>query len=119
MTVLCLLNDLADPGARGFTLIDPAQPQGQPLRIIVTRLGDRVYGWIKSCPHAGVPLDTAPDNLMDFSNQFLRCTHHGALFTLGSGVCLRGPCKGKKLMPFSLSLDDRQIKIHSQWRNLE
>ena len=117
MTVLCSLDDLDDPGAKAFELKPPGG--GQPLRIIVSRLGDTVYGWINSCPHTGVPLDQEPDRLMDLSGQFLMCSYHGAIFTLGSGVCLRGPCKGKKLMSFPVLLDDRQIKILSRFGSLE
>ena len=113
MITLCALTDLDDPGAKGFDLPSNPDRYGQPLRIIVTRLGDKVFGWINSCPHAWVSLDTEPGRFFDITGQFLQCSYHGAIFTLGSGVCLRGPCKGQKLMKFPLKLEDGLIKINS------
>jgi nitrite reductase/ring-hydroxylating ferredoxin subunit len=111
LITLCALKDLDDPGAKGFDLDFNLDRYGRPLRIIVTRLGDKAFGWINSCPHAWVPLDVEPNQFMDMTGQFLLCSYHGAAFTLGSGVCLRGPCKGRKLMSFPLKLEDGMIKI--------
>ena len=119
MITLCALADIPDPGARGFDVPSQDVRDGRPLRIIVTRLGDEVHGWINSCPHVGVPLDMEPDKFMDFTGNFLQCAYHGALFTLGSGVCLRGPCKGKRLMRFSVLLDDGLVKIKADSTILE
>ena len=113
MITLCALTDLSDPGAKGFDLESQPDRYGRPLRIIVTRLGNQAYGWINSCPHAWVPLDTEPDRFLDLTGNFLQCSYHGAIFTLGSGVCLRGPCKGKNMMAFPLKLEDGVIKIKS------
>jgi len=113
MITLCNLTDLDDPGAKGFDLDFRRDDYGRPLRIIVTRLGDKVFGWVNSCPHAWVPLDVDKGDFLDMTGQFLLCANHGALFTLGSGFCLRGPCKGKKLMAFPLKLDGDAIKINA------
>ena len=119
MITLCALADLADPGAKGFEVPYTDQGGSRPLQIIVTRLGNSVQGWVNSCPHAWVPLNMEPDQFMDFTGQFLLCSYHGAIFTLGSGVCLRGPCKGKRLLKFPVVLDDGLVKIAHKDRILE
>ena len=119
MITLCAVKDIPDPGAKGFEVEWYEDGERRPLRIIVSRLDDRVFGWINSCPHAGVPLDMEPDKFMDFTGQFLLCSYHGALFALGSGVCLRGPCRGKKLMSVPLVVHDGMVKFNSPSPPLE
>ena len=109
MITLCALGDLDDPDTKSFVI--PALEHARPLRIIATRLGDEVFAWVNACPHAGVPLDDEPGRLLDASGQFLVCFRHGAMFTRGSGMCLRGPCRGRRLLPISVRIEDGFVKI--------
>jgi nitrite reductase/ring-hydroxylating ferredoxin subunit len=93
--VICPLHELADPGARGFTM-----GQGDwPLKGFVVRQGEHVYGYVNYCPHAGFPLNWQPDQFLVPGGTTIRCVMHGALFEMESGSCLSGPCLGLGLQP--------------------
>jgi nitrite reductase/ring-hydroxylating ferredoxin subunit len=105
--VICALHDLADPGARGFTM-----GQGEwPLKGFVVRQGTRVYAYVNHCPHAGFPLNWQPDQFLVPGGNTIRCVMHGALFELESGRCLSGPCMGLGLQPLPVQVKDGQVLL--------
>ncbi|HEX7373788.1 MAG TPA: Rieske 2Fe-2S domain-containing protein [Steroidobacteraceae bacterium] len=91
--VICPLHELADPGARGFTMGDG----DWPLRGFVVRRGDTVRAYVNHCPHAGFPLNPAPDRFLAPQAPLILCVMHGALFDIESGQCVAGPCAGLSL----------------------
>jgi len=93
--VLCHLDDIADPGARGFR----APVGGEPRSLFVVRRGRTVYGYVNSCPHTGVALEWVPDRFLDPDGELIVCAMHGALFRIEDGVCIAGPCAGDSLRP--------------------
>jgi nitrite reductase/ring-hydroxylating ferredoxin subunit len=110
-TRLCALSELADPGSRGFEI-----PQGegeQPLLMFLVRKGERVYGYLNSCPHTGAPLEWMPHQFLDRDNSFIECALHGALFDLTEGRCLRGPCVGDSLQPLAVRVRDGVVWLAS------
>jgi nitrite reductase/ring-hydroxylating ferredoxin subunit len=96
---LCRLSEIEDGEARGFSL-----SAGQP-DILVARQGNRVFGYVNSCPHVGTPLDFQPDRFMNADGSYLQCHTHGALFEIGTGRCVAGPCAGKSLQTIRVSVD--------------
>lgn len=98
MTVLCRLDEISDPGGKGFVF-----GAGKDRReIFVMRKGGQVWGYANRCPHAGIPLDWQPDQFLDPSKTLIQCATHGALFGIEDGLCVAGPCKGKSLTPLSV-----------------
>lgn len=91
--VLCRLDDIGDPGARGFEV----EISGTRLDLIVVRRADRVLGFVNSCPHQGTPLETIPDRFLTRDGTHLICSTHGARFRAQDGLCVAGPCKGRHL----------------------
>ncbi len=91
--VICPLHELADPGAKGFTM----GGGDWPLRGFVVRRGDAVRGYVNHCPHAGFPLDGRPDAFLAPHVPLIRCAQHGALFEIENGRCVSGPCPGLRL----------------------
>jgi nitrite reductase/ring-hydroxylating ferredoxin subunit len=54
--VICALDELDDPGARGFTM-----GRGDwPLRGFVVRRGAEIRAYVNHCPHAGHELNLRP-----------------------------------------------------------
>jgi nitrite reductase/ring-hydroxylating ferredoxin subunit len=97
---LCRLIDLDDPGSAGFVL----RRGDQQIPLLVVRTGDRVHGYINSCPHIGAPLDWTSGQFLSRDKCHILCAMHGALFRLDDGLCVGGPCAGKALMPYAVVL---------------
>lgn len=102
---LCHIDDLDDPGAAGF-LIDR---DGRGLAIFVVRRGGQVFGYTNSCPHTGAPLDWQEGKFLDFRQQFILCSLHGATFRIGDGYCVGGPCAGRSLTRIPLIVEAGRI----------
>ena len=98
-TVLCRLDEIADPGAKGFDFRDG----DDRFAGFVVRVGERVQGWIDSCPHAGWPLAMF-DRYLTREKDLILCSGHGALFRLDDGVCVMGPCVGEALRPWPVEV---------------
>lgn len=106
---LCRLDELPDPGSRGFDVTVPGS--AQPVRLFVVRKGDVLAAYRNSCPHTGAPLEWLPDQFLDLDNSFIQCAIHGALFRPEDGYCLRGPCAGRSLEALALVLEDGMLRL--------
>jgi nitrite reductase/ring-hydroxylating ferredoxin subunit len=105
--VICAVEELGDPGARGFTL-----GEGEwPLRGFVVRRGDAIRAYVNHCPHAGFPLNWQPDVFLAPDGQLIRCIMHGALFEIETGDCVAGPCMGHGLQPLSIRVLDGYVLL--------
>ena len=93
--VICPLHEIADPGAKAFTL----GSGDWPLRGFVVRRGESVRAYVNFCPHAGFPLNWHPDGFLSPAAPLILCSMHGALFDIETGACVAGPCDGKGLRP--------------------
>ncbi|MGE0746857.1 MAG: Rieske (2Fe-2S) protein [Rhodospirillales bacterium] len=102
MTVLCRLDDIADPGGKGFVLPDRK-------RIFVVRRGARIWGYRNVCPHQGVNLDWKPDVFLSVDKSVIQCATHFAKFNIDDGYCIAGPCMGRRLMPVAVRVDGGDV----------
>lgn len=103
---LCAIDDLPDPGARGFRF----EPEdARVFRGLVVRRGAEVTGFVDSCPHVGAPLSDDPDRYLTGRGDFLVCFNHGALFRPHDGVCVAGPCVGRALRPWPVAVEDGAV----------
>lgn len=99
--VVCALHELADPGARGFTM-----GNGEwPLRGFVVRCGELVRAYVNHCPHAGFPLNSRPHAFLAAEAPLILCSMHGALFEIETGRCVSGPCEGLGLRGLPVRVD--------------
>jgi len=102
---LCAVEDLPDPGARGFRF-----RQDQALFAgFVVRQGNEIRGYVDSCPHNGWPLAVMDDRYLTREGHRILCAAHGAVFTPLDGVCVGGPCAGDRLTPWPVSVTDGEI----------
>lgn len=102
---LCALDDIADPGSKGFVFESPG---GEMLGIFLVRKGQEVFGYVNRCPHMGVPLSSLKDLFLASNGQIL-CDKHGALFEVESGLCTEGPCRHYYLQQVPVQLVDGQV----------
>lgn len=94
---LCRLDDIEDGEGKGFA--DGGRA------IFVVRQGQRVHGYVNSCPHTGTPLDWAEDRFISADSGLILCATHGAQFAIADGKCLSGPCVGAYLQPVAVTVD--------------
>jgi nitrite reductase/ring-hydroxylating ferredoxin subunit len=106
MRRLCRTDDIPDGGAKGFP-----GPDGAFTGLIVIRQGERIYVYENACPHIGTPLDWTPDRFLSADGQYLICATHGAQFTIASGLCISGPCRGDHLTPINVEIIDGLIHV--------
>jgi nitrite reductase/ring-hydroxylating ferredoxin subunit len=105
--VVCALHELADPGARGFTL-----GNGEwPLRGFVVRRGKLVRAYVNHCPHAGFPLNWQPHAFLAPEAPLILCSMHGALFEIETGRCVSGPCEGLGLRALPVRVDRGYVML--------
>lgn len=106
-TPLYALADLADPQTRSFEFGEGAER----FPMFIVRSGDSVQGWLNRCPHAGHPLDFPEHQILTPDKKLLRCASHGAQFEIASGLCVAGPCPGRKLVPVPVHVKDGVICV--------
>jgi nitrite reductase/ring-hydroxylating ferredoxin subunit len=106
-TTVCRLDELDDPGSRGATMV-----HGNHLcDVFVVRQGDRVFGYLNSCPHTGGPLDWVPDQFLNVDKDCIQCATHDASFALHDGKCFAGPCVGASLTPVPVVIDAGEVSL--------
>jgi len=110
--VVCSMSDIPSQRARGFQLtsVDDDGTE-KAFNLVIVRWGKQVFGYVNRCPHDGVNLDWERNQFLDSNGIRLMCGKHGALFELGTGMCIDGPCKGKALQPVALSIIDNDICV--------
>jgi nitrite reductase/ring-hydroxylating ferredoxin subunit len=104
---VCRFDDLDDPGAKGFYVGDGEWP----FRGFVVRNGEKIFAYANICPHRRHPLDMLEDLFLVDGGQLIRCASHGAMFEPDTGLCVVGPCVGKKLMRLAVRVTDDQSVI--------
>lgn len=103
---LCRLEDIADGGAKGF-----GPPPGGFTGLLAVRQGEAVFVYVNSCPHIGTPLDWTPDRFLSADGRRIVCATHGAEFQIADGICIRGPCRGDRLEPVMVEIEDGTIYV--------
>lgn len=103
--VLCLLDEIASPGARGFRF-----REGDAVFAgFVVRRGEAVVGYVDSCPHAGWPLAGPSGRFLTRDNDLILCGGHAALFRIDDGAMVAGPCQNVALTAWPVDVQDGQI----------
>ena len=97
---LCRLADLPERGARNFVL---EIGEGRFFGFVV-REGEAVHGYLDRCPHLGLPLAQSLDQYLTPDGSTIACSWHGALFQIGTGLCVGGPCAGAALAPWPVGV---------------
>jgi nitrite reductase/ring-hydroxylating ferredoxin subunit len=106
MRTLCAVNEIPENGARGFP-----GAEGSFSGIVAVRQGDAVHVYENACPHIGTPLDWVPDKFLSANGKHLICATHGAEFTIGTGECISGPCRGDYLTRIKAEVRDGIILV--------
>lgn len=108
--VICPLHELADPGAREFTMGNG----DWPLRGFVVRSGETVRAYVNHCPHAGFPLNWTPDGFLAPHSRLILCSMHGAVFEIETGLCISGPCDGLRLRALPVRVERGYVMLGAE-----
>src|SRR5258708_6756152 len=108
---LCRLSDIPDGGAiERVATVKSDAVDSLDESLIVTRHGDAVCAYVNVCPHAGRRLDWAPGQFL-IEDGYLICAAHGAMFALGSGECVSGPCRGLSLALVEVEVAGGEVRL--------
>lgn len=100
---VCHMDDLPDPGARGFDVLGPGRE-----RLFIVRRGGVLHGYLDRCPHYGTtPLPWRKDAYLNAAGTRIVCASHGAEFDVATGACILGPCQGQALQAVPLRVDEK------------
>ncbi len=104
-TLLCRLEALGDPGAKGFQF----RAGDQLFLGFLVRRDGVVSGYVDWCPHAGMPLALFEDRYLTREGDLILCSSHGALFRPHDGFCVGGPCAGLRLTPWPIRVEGGEV----------
>lgn len=87
------------------------------LDILVLRHRDRFRAYLNECPHAFTTLETFDGRFFDADDPtLLNCSTHGARFRVSDGVCVEGPCRGKRLKAIDIRMDGKTLRLGAEKR---
>ena len=75
------------------------------------RFDGKAYAYLNRCAHVPIELDWTDGAFFDYSKLYLICATHGATYLPENGVCVMGPCRGKRLTPVAVEERDGQILL--------
>jgi len=101
------LAEIDDPGCREFSIGDGEWP----FCGFVVRQGDQVYAYQNYCMHVGHQLNWMPDGFLTKDRKAIICASHGALYEIDSGLCVAGPCTGKRLREVAVEVQDGIVYV--------
>jgi len=104
---ICAINEIADPGSRGFTI----RRGEQDISGFVVHKDGQFFAYRNSCPHTGAPLDWVEHRFLDADEALIQCAVHDALFDIESGSCVAGPCPGQSLQPLVVQQHDDALYL--------
>lgn len=106
MVKVCASSDLLE---RGLAVRFVVRQGERERAAIALRYAGQVYAYINECAHIPIELDFNPGDVFDLSRQFLVCSTHGAYYDPTTGLCLGGPCTGRRLSPLAVIEKDEAV----------
>lgn len=109
---VCGINEITNRRGKAFQLLRrAANGSATTFSIFVVRWGNQAFGYVNRCPHGGVNLDWERNQFLDSSGLRLICGKHGALFEIGTGRCVEGPCQGEALEAVAVTVIDGDVCV--------
>ncbi len=80
--------------------------------MFVVRQGSEVVAYVNECPHWDhARMAWRKDQYLNGEGSHIMCAAHGALFEISTGICVLGPCVGKRLKLIELRIDAGRIAL--------
>lgn len=104
MTIeLCSITEFENQKTKGFVV------NGTSLFVIKDE--DKYFAYLNHCPHNHIPLDWGNNVFLDFDEELIQCSSHGAVFAIDSGRCLAGPCIDETLSRLEIEVKDNALYL--------
>ena len=100
---LCHVDDIPDGSGKNL--------YHKGWKLIAIRQGEQVFVYENACPHLNIPLEWRTDHFLSTDQSLIQCSTHGALFTIGNGECISGPCHGHHLRSIPSSIINNTIAV--------
>lgn len=113
--VICESSSLEEGGAGVRFTVQTADGVAPAFAV---RYDGTVYAYLNRCAHVPVELDWSNGAFFDYSKLYLICATHGATYLPETGVCVRGPCAGKRLTAVAVEERDGQILLVKEIRHV-
>ncbi len=104
---VCKLSALGDTRSLGFYITEVTPERN----IFIVSGDDQVYAYENRCPHTQAPLDWSPHKFLSSSKDHIQCANHGALFEIGSGRCIYGPCLNQSLTKIPVEISQGSVYV--------
>lgn len=104
--LICASASLRD-GDRGVRF--SVRRAGRVLPAFAIRYDGHVHAYLNQCAHVPVELDWVEGEFFDTAGLYLVCATHGATYEPDSGICVMGPCKGRRLTALAVTERDGGI----------
>jgi len=78
--------------------------------VIIKQQGE-LRAYENRCPHQKRALNCHTEEIFDDDGDYIKCHHHGALFSPNDGQCIAGPCQGKTLKKATLGVEKGNFYI--------
>ncbi|RZL01478.1 MAG: Rieske (2Fe-2S) protein [Rubrivivax sp.] len=82
---------------------------GRSASAFAVRYDNEVVAYLNQCAHVPTSMDWQPGKFWDQDKRFIICSIHGALYNPPNGLCVGGPCTGKRLVKVEVQERDQQV----------
>lgn len=91
------IEDLSEGKALNLNVAD--------CHLVITKHQNEIIAYENQCPHQNKPLSDVGQSPYDQDGDYLKCDHHGALFSPATGACITGPCQGNHLKRVTIGIE--------------
>ncbi len=82
---------------------------GRTAPAFAVRFDNQAVAYLNRCAHVPAEMDWQPGEFWDQDKRFIICSVHGALYDPPDGLCVMGPCAGRRLTPIRLEERGGQV----------
>lgn len=104
--ILCPADEITEAGKEVIH-----ESAGRRFYLVLFRRAGEIVAYHNVCPHQGRNLNFAPDRFLFDPSGKLVCPHHGAMFDIGNGLCVQGPCQGATLRKVGVRVADGAVVL--------
>jgi nitrite reductase/ring-hydroxylating ferredoxin subunit len=108
---VCPAVTLVDGGEGVRFDLAPQSAEQPQIAAFVVRHKGHAFAYVNQCAHVPVELDWQPGRFFDDEGEHLICATHGATYRPHDGVCIAGPCRGRRLQSLDCQEHAGQIWV--------